>query len=412
MSNPLAVAMATSALVRLIGEAVAAAGPGGVPNATVTTVRPDLLSTDGDARGVNVFLYRVSGNGHWMHADLPTRRADGTVLARPQQALDLHYLLTFSGDEADLEPQRLLGLAVSTLTGRPVLDRPLVRDAIARALADDPTTWQQFSDLADQVDTVRLHLHPLDLEELSKLWSTFFQVPYRLSVAYSATVVLLDHPLTPQPALPVRTRALAVAPLAVPAVTRVVADSAPTDPVEVGTLVRIEGRRLAGPDPVRVQFGAIELPVPPDQLTDTSLVVPVPPGVPAGVLGVQVRHQRAESVAAPLLVRPRVAGPVTAVAGDGRVEVTVPVEPPVGRGQRVQLLLAEHPPPTDRLPRAYAVPAPPADPAGPAESAQVVVPVRDAVPGDYLVRVQVDGAQSVLATGPDGAYTGPLVSLP
>lgn len=183
MSNPLAVAMTTATLVRLVGEAVAGAGPGGVPNATVTTNRPDMLGTDGDARGVNVFLYQVHANGHWMHADLPTRRGDGTAVARPQQALDLHYLLTFSGDEADLEPQRLLGLAVSTLTARPVLSRQLVRDAIARAVADDPTAWQQFADLAEQVDQVRLTLRPLDLEELSKLWSTFFQVPYRLSVA-------------------------------------------------------------------------------------------------------------------------------------------------------------------------------------------------------------------------------------
>lgn len=123
-----------------------------------------------------------------------------------------------------------------------------------------------------------------------------------------------------------------------------------------------------------------------------------------------MRFERAESAAVPLLVRPQVAGPVTA-AGDP-VAVTVPVAPPVGRAQRVQLLLAEHAPPPDRLPRSYTFPAPPADPAGPAESAQVVVPAPDVAPGDYLVRVQVDGAQSVLAVGPDGGYAGPLVSLP
>jgi hypothetical protein len=147
--------------------------------------------------------------------------------------------------------------------------------------------------------------------------------------------------------------------------------------------------------------------------------------VPAGVQGVQVLHSRmagdppqersgAESNVVPVTVRPVVTGAVTAAPGGtpGVVVVTVPVDPPVGRRQRVVLLLNEHHPPADRTARAYAVPAPPVDPAGPPTRAEVVVPVGDVVAGDYLVRVQVDGAQSVLGAGADGRFDLPRVAIP
>ena len=40
--------------------------------------------------------------------ELRHRCADGTLLAGPRQAVDLRYVLTFSGDESTLEPQRML----------------------------------------------------------------------------------------------------------------------------------------------------------------------------------------------------------------------------------------------------------------------------------------------------------------
>jgi hypothetical protein len=425
MSNSLSVAMVTAALSRVLGEAMARVPGGGVPNARVTTLRPDTLANaDGDARGINVFLYEVVSNGAWTGANLPTRRPDGTPVARPQQALDLHYLLTFSGEESALEPQRMLGVAVTTLTARPVLSRELVRDLIDRATTADPTTWEQFSDLADQVDVVRFTLLPLSLDDLSKLWSTFFQSPYRLSVAYHAAVVLLEDHLVPQPALPVLTRGVDVAALNVPSITRVVADTAAADPLVPGTTLRIEGRRLRGPFVTRVRLDGVEVLVPADQATGTRLVVQLPAGVTAGVRGVQVLHPRmvgtppverggAESAAAPILVRPALTGPVTTAAGDpGAVDVTLPLAPPVGRRQHVVLTLNEHHPAGDAIGRAYAFVAPPLDPDGPATVDAVTVPVTGVTPGEYLVRVQVDGAESVLTTGADGRYDGPRVTIP
>jgi hypothetical protein len=48
-----------------------------------------------------------------------------------------------------------------------------------------------------QIENVKLTPISLSLEELSNLWSVFFQVPYALSVAYEAAAVLIE-PGTPR----------------------------------------------------------------------------------------------------------------------------------------------------------------------------------------------------------------------
>src|SRR5690242_9351484 len=116
--------MVTAALRRTLGEALVAVPTGGVENARVTTLRPDMLgAADGDARGINIFLYQVTTDGAWAGHALPTRRDDGSLVTRPEQAVDLHYLLTFSGDENALEPQRMLGATLTAMVAEPVLSR-------------------------------------------------------------------------------------------------------------------------------------------------------------------------------------------------------------------------------------------------------------------------------------------------
>jgi uncharacterized protein DUF4255 len=422
VSNSLAVAMVTAALRRVLGEALVAVPAGGVPNARVTTLRPDMLAAaDGETRGINVFLYQVVGNGAGAENSLPTRRSDGTLVARPERAVDLHYLLTFSGDEAALEPQRLLGVAATVLVAQPVLGRQRLREIIAGALADDPTTWLQFSDLPDQVDLVRFTPTPLSLDEVSKLWSTFFQSPYRLSVAYQASVVVLEADLAVQPALPVLTRGVDAAALDLPVVRRVVAGSAAGDPIVPGAPIRIEGERLRGPAVTRVRLDDTEIPVPADGVSGTALRVLLPAGTRAGLRSVQVLHPRligdppvehvgAESGVVPLLVRPAVAGPVTAPAGTS--SLVVPVRPAVARRQRVVVSLNEHRPPDGRAGRAYSFAVPLPAMGAPATVDRVTVPIAGVQAGTYLVRIQVDGAQSLLGVGADGRFDQPRVVLP
>ena len=57
------------------------------------------------------------------------------------------------------------------------------------------------SNLEVETETVKLTIMPLNLEELSKLWSVFFQSTYNLSVAFQASVVIIDGTEISTPAL-------------------------------------------------------------------------------------------------------------------------------------------------------------------------------------------------------------------
>jgi hypothetical protein len=74
------------------------------------------------------------------------------------------------------------------------------------------------------------------------------------------------------------------------------------------------------------------------------------------------------------------------------------------------LILNEHHPPDQRPARSYLFVAPPLDPAGPPVD-DVIFRVTGVTPGDYLVRVQVDGAESVLTAGADGRFDQPRVTI-
>jgi hypothetical protein len=196
----LTVAMVTSTLRRILGDALSGAPPGGVGSAQVTTMRPSALATvDTQVSGVNIFLYRAAPSGAAGLDTLPTRRSGSGVVAPAVQCLELDYLLTFYGDESTLEPQRLLGMTVATLARHPVLDRALVSDVAARAVLIDPDAWEQHHDPAAAPDVVRLSMLPLDQESATKLWSALFHSAYRLSVAYQATTVFVadDVPAVP-----------------------------------------------------------------------------------------------------------------------------------------------------------------------------------------------------------------------
>ena len=188
MSNHLAVATVTAALHRLI-QATAGAD---VPGATVTTDRPDTSTNGSGDPTVNIYLYQVVPNAALRNGDLPTRSSGGDVLQRPVAAIDLHYLLTFTGAEDQLEPQRLLGSVIRTLHSQPVVTHELIAGVKTAATTNPPDLPSLAdTDLDDQIDRVKLSPLPMNLEELSKLWSVFFQTPYALSIADQASVVLI-----------------------------------------------------------------------------------------------------------------------------------------------------------------------------------------------------------------------------
>jgi hypothetical protein len=410
MSNFLAIATVTAGLQRVLEAAVGV----DVPGATVTTERPETRQGTAGVAWVNIFLYETIPNGAHRNADVPTRDSGGQVLTRPQAALDLHYLLSFYGSEKDLEPQRLLGSVVRKLHAEPILSPPIV-DAVKTAATANPPKdpFLATTNLADQPELVRFTPLSLSLEEMSKLWSVFFQTSYALSVAYKASLVLVEQEVTPVEPTPVLERDVAIRAFARPVIERVVTSTSPTDPITATSRILIQGRGLRA-DITRVRVAGLDRSpdaVAGDEVTfDLSSVPTV--DLAAGPQAVSIvqhvelgvppaPHAGAVSNAFMLLLGPTITG--TAVAGTAaNGSLTLNTDLTIHPDQRVVLsLLGE-----SNLVRAATFVAPDRT----ADATSVQVPISGMSAGDYLVRLTVDGADSPLEmTG--GVVTGPKVTL-
>ncbi|MFI6805551.1 Pvc16 family protein [Streptomyces luteogriseus] len=204
MSNALALAHVTQALALLIEANL----PPDIDIAVKVEPRrppvdPPLEPT------ITVFLYQVTPNTSQRNNDLPTRASDGTLVRRPAAALDLHYLISAYGEEAELVGQRLIGSVVRTLHEKPVLPRDIIELAGQRPHLNG-------SDLAGAVQRVRFTPTAMDVDETSKLWGMLHQTPYALSVVYQAVLVLIDGRETPVPAKPVERPEVRVLPFGAP----------------------------------------------------------------------------------------------------------------------------------------------------------------------------------------------------
>lgn len=397
MSNFLAVATVTATLSQLLAQQVGQ----DVPGATVTLARPESNAAT-QAPSVNIFLFRTTTNAAWQNLDLPTRSVNGTLQSRPHVALNLHYLLTFHGDEAQLEPQRMLGSVVRTLHEQPVLTRRMIAAAVA-----NPTfvPFLASSDLALQPEPVRITPEVLSLEEIAKLWSVFFQVPYALSIAYVCSVVIVESELSAQTAPPVRLPAIVAQPLTAPRIAGV----APAI-VTTGSRLIVSGANF---DTQRSSVDFAGLRVQPDTVTADRLSVALPVALAAGAFALRVvsavrpdpaTSTTVEYVSEPvaLELHPTLSDPafraVKKTAADTRhATFTCRVDPPVGAAQTVLLLLDEQ---SRSAVAAFTI----AVPARAAATPDLSIACTGLRPGTYAPRLTVDGTASITAAG-----TAPLV---
>jgi Pvc16 N-terminal domain len=420
VSNYLAVATVTATLRYMLLKSL----PPDLSGASITTLRPDATLSVADAIGINIFLFRVSANPALRNSDAPTRRADGTLLQRPRVALDLSYLFTFYGNDADLEPQRLLGYTASLLNTQPVLSAEEIGQTLQNAQPFNaaPFTAAPFNappyqpDLAIQSERVNITMLPLSLEELSKLWSVFYQIPFALTMAYQASVVLIEREdLVPQSALPVTRRMVTAMTINTPVVTSVVAASGPEAPIVPGTVILILGSSLRGSG-MTVQIGNYPIALTPTPISDRQMSVALPADVPAGLRTLQIAqsvslgnpavpHTGNISNAVGFFLRPVIATPVTASA----TQVTVNITPVAKAGQQALLLLDEATIPSPPTPAAYAF----SFGALTADASSLTFPIFGVTGGlAYFVRVQIDGAESPLNLDSTSATYGPKVTIP
>jgi hypothetical protein len=385
VSNSLAVAAVTLALRDLIFTGVNADVGG-----TDVSTRPPDKARVGTGNQLNLFLYQTTLGAAWRNRELPDSPPGEP--GHPPLPLVLHYLVTAYGlDDEDALAHRLLGRAMSVLHDHPLLGRDQIRGVLPG------------NDLHRQVERVRVTPAPLTLDELSKLW-TAFQTQYRISAAYQASVVLIESTRPSRTPLPVLTRQVTVqagvvAPF--PALEAVVLpDRRPS--ARLGDALTLVGHHLAGTTGVRLGHPRLAAPltVPPPPLTavaDTAvgLVLPdLPDQVPAGTWTVAAVLGGPDRVTGelPFRVAPRVtAGLPVVLPRDpaGAVTVNLDCSPLVLPEQPALLLLG------DRQVAAEPVAAP---------AGSLSFPVPAAEPGEYLVRLRVDGVDSHLV---DWAATPP-----
>jgi uncharacterized protein DUF4255 len=450
MSTPAAIAAVTAVLKDLLENGMIETGATtAVGNVTVTAQAPDRIKVPEEQSQLNLFLYLVTPNLGWRNADMPTRDTNGDLVNAPLLALDLHYLVSAYGAR-DFHAEILLGYAMQLLNETPVLTRGAIRLAMQPSGAVNgstslPPDLQDLSTsgLADQIEMIKIAPSYLTTDEMFKLWMAF-QAPYRPTAGYHVSVVLIESASKGKAAPPVRERMVYAVPFRHPVVQEVLSQApAPPDapflpdqPILAGYRLALVGQQLKG-GLTQVLLDGAELPAAQVQVADTRIVFALPADLPAGVHTVQVSqkvpmglgtppppHRGVESQAVPFVLCPAITAPVTADVTGGagpdtprKGTVTVKLAPPVGASQRVTLLLNEllpaPPPPHTQPAKAYRFAVPPNQPGVPDPTNTLQIDFDGVLPATYLVRVQVDGAESPLSADKTaGRYADPQVVIP
>ncbi len=386
MSNSLAIAAVTTTLRNILARGIGELLGSGI----VTARPPDTLGENGDSTNqVNVFLYQTLPNAGWRNTDVPGRVRPGETGQFPL-ALNLYYLITAYGqDSEDIIGHQLLGQAMRVLHDYAILNPEDIRDALPE------------SDLHNQVERVRITPLPLNLEDLSKLW-TMFQTEYRISVAYEVSVILIDSKRPTKTPLPVLTRGsddkgiLAQTGLIPPFPTLQAVQPPNRQPsVRLGERLTLTGYHLRSEGDVVVRFmhprwtRFRDVPAQ-TGATDREVVVELPERSqdwPAGFYTVMVQVQQEGQVRmtnalsfslAPKIVQFDITPPST---------LNVTCEPHIWSEQRVVLLVGDR----ELLPQVDLD-----EPTLTEKTNTLVFNLRGIPSGDYFLRLRVDGVDSLL----------------
>ena len=394
MSNTLAIAATTSTLRNLLLTQIPSL------DSDLSDLEVTIQPLDQARKGItkaqlNLFLYQTVVNGAWRNLDMPRQVRPGET-AFPPLALNLHYLITAYGrgeTDSDATSHRVLGGAMSVLHDHPVLGR----GEISLSLANN--------DLADQFERLRITPLTIGIEEMSKLW-TVFQTQYRVSAAYEVTVVLIDSRASVKAALPVLTRGagdrgVATVTGPAPSLTEIrpprsqPAARQGEDIIILGeqltmanAIVRFSSTRLEQPIELAPQPGgtASEITVHlPNQVEDANALSHWAPGFYTCVLSIThlgvptlISNPVAFALAPRITVTPN-------SAPAGTINLTLTSAPRIVATQRVLLIFGDQ----------QIEPSNISTPADVTQPSTLTFAVPGVVAGSYLVRLRVDGVDSI-----------------
>jgi hypothetical protein len=418
MSTPLALPTVTAVLQNFIQNSITdhdlAATLGG--SITVSAEPPDRIDNGASSPDrINLFLFQATENQGWRNVGLPSRNPSGDRISNPPLALDLSYLLTAYG-AGPLHAEALLGLAMFVLHEMPVLTRDAIR-AVTVAPPQPPLlAGLQASELADQIEQIKVVPQVMSVEEISKIWSAL-QSQYRPTAVYKASVVLVQSQRSVRPTLPVRARNLKVIPFERPIIDLLqsqennAAPIVPDQPILASYNLVIDGQRLRGATTGVLIDNDHEITPDDDQIRPSRIIVPLPSDLRPGLHAVQIAHRIAFDPAAPNDTRRGIESNVAAFVLSPQINTSPPtagrnttltltINPAVGSTQRATLVIGSS---------TISIPARPAgDP--PATDLHFPIP-NDSPTGPQLLRIQIDGAESPLEVDGSGQFVSPTITI-
>lgn len=399
MSDYLAVGAVTAVLKSLLNAALTDGGPATVLASPpgVTNVPPDFITTGGtEMPQLNLFMYYATMNPALRNLNLPAVDSNGATIGSPPLAINLHYLVSAYGSQP-YDAEILLAFAMQVFHNTPVVPRTTIQaalDALSQTSGQSSEVKLVVkSDLASQIEHIRITPEALTTEEIYRLW-TAFQVHYRPTTSYQVSVVVIQNAQNYQSNRPALSRAFVALPLSAPTIASVT-------PVQAapGQTLKIEGSNfLSGPPSATLVAFDQGQPIPVGTIQNDLIRVTPPSTLPAGQRTVRVLRNVVfppnatrtgfPSAAFPFQIVPVIAEPTQppySVKQGATLAITV--APAVGSAQTVVVYVGD-----------TAIPQPQGRLAAPSSSTTVTVTVPASIPaGTYPLRVEVDGAQSLLA---------------
>jgi len=170
---------------------------------TISTPQPEDDTQATEPTRVNLFLYRTTENGALKNQMIPGQ-GHPSEYGHPPLSLVLHYMLTAYGatdDNGLINETRahfLLGSAMRVL-----FDYPVITDQLMTV--NSPPIQILHQSLRNEFEQIKISLDPISLEDISKVWTALTR-PYRLSAAYTVSVVQIESRRLKTLAAPVLTR--------------------------------------------------------------------------------------------------------------------------------------------------------------------------------------------------------------
>ena len=148
-------------------------------DSSIVLVSPGEIQTNNTIR-LSLFLYQVSENVHMRNQELQI--FDPVTLNYPPITLDLFYMLTSYPSlgnpdvtERTKDEHSILGRAIQVLYENSIIAGTALK-----------------GNLSEKYDELHITMSHLSLDDITKIWNTFQDKPFRPSVCYLVTPVMID----------------------------------------------------------------------------------------------------------------------------------------------------------------------------------------------------------------------------